>query len=186
VKLGARREDWFESGGGTAVGIESELVVAGTVEEALVATTACEGITTGSAAATGPFGPASAGSDGSMIASASGVVVDDGIGIALIVPIAEETAAWVVVGAAAGCSACVVEEEAAAGGGGGGASTELVCICGACSTAGEVVTSVGATTAGSGVVKMEVAAVRARERVHRLPFTVVIDSCGDAMQATGS
>jgi hypothetical protein len=48
------------------------------------------------------------------------------------------------------------------------------------------VTSVGATTAGSGVVKMEVAAVRARERVHRLPFTVVIDSCGDAMQATGS
>jgi hypothetical protein len=36
------------------------------------------------------------------------------------------------------------------------------------------------------VVRTEVAAVRARERVHRLPFTVVIDSCGEAMQATGS
>jgi hypothetical protein len=52
----------------------------------------------------------------------------------------------------------------------------------------EVVTSVGVTTAGSAVVvvKMEVAAVRARERVHRRPFTVVIDSWGDAMQAMGS
>jgi hypothetical protein len=48
----------------------------------------------------------------------------------------------------------------------------------------EVVTSVGVTIAGSSVMKVEVAAVRARERVHRLPFTVVIDSCGEAMQAT--
>jgi hypothetical protein len=48
---------------------------------------------------------------------------------------------------------------------------------------------VGVTTAAScvEVVRMEeVAAVRARERVHRLPLTVVIDSCGEAMQATGS
>jgi hypothetical protein len=33
---------------------------------------------------------------------------------------------------------------------------------------------------------MEGTEVRARERVHRFPFTVVIDSCGVAMQTTGS
>jgi hypothetical protein len=45
---------------------------------------------------------------------------------------------------------------------------------------------VGVATGGSEVVRIEVAAVRARERVHRRPLTVVIDSCGEAMQATGS
>lgn len=33
-------------------------------------------------------------------------------------------------------------------------------------------------------IEVEMTAVRARERVHRLPFTVVIDSCGVAIQAT--
>ena len=33
---------------------------------------------------------------------------------------------------------------------------------------------------GGGAV-VEVAAVRARERVHRLPLTVVIDCCGEDM-----
>jgi hypothetical protein len=47
----------------------------------------------------------------------------------------------------------------------------------------DVVTSVGETTAGSSAMVEVGAAVRARERVHRLPFTVVIDSCGVAMQA---
>jgi hypothetical protein len=46
---------------------------------------------------------------------------------------------------------------------------------------------VGVTTAGSSVATMEGTEVRARERVHRFPFTVVvIDSCGVAMQTTGS
>ena len=35
-------------------------------------------------------------------------------------------------------------------------------------------------------MEVDVAAVRARERVHRLPFTVVIDSCGEAIQAAQS
>ena len=47
-------------------------------------------------------------------------------------------------------------------------------------------TSVGVTTAASDEVRIEVAAVRTRERVHRRPLTVVIDSCGEAMQSTGS
>lgn len=48
--------------------------------------------------------------------------------------------------------------------------------------------SVGATTEiATGVgIEVDVAAVRARERVHRRPLTVVIDSCGEAMQAAQS
>lgn len=49
-----------------------------------------------------------------------------------------------------------------------------------------MVTSVGVATEGSSVVKLEVVAVRALERVHRLPLTVVIDSEGVAMQANSS
>jgi hypothetical protein len=48
----------------------------------------------------------------------------------------------------------------------------------------DVVTSVGVMIDGSSVVVEVVTAVRARERVHRLPFTVVIDSDGVAMRAT--
>jgi hypothetical protein len=75
------------------------------------------------------------------------------------------------------------------GGGGGGGSAALVCVCGGSTAVVDVVVSVGVTTADSRVVVVrmeEVAAVRARERVHRLPLTVVIDSCGEAMQAIGS
>lgn len=97
----------------------------------------------------------------------------------MIVPIAELAAS--VVDAMAGCSAGTVE---VGEGGGEDCSMALDCICGACSMAVEVVNSVGVTIDGSSVVEVEVAAVRARERVHRLPFTVVIDSCGEAMQAT--
>jgi hypothetical protein len=53
----------------------------------------------------------------------------------------------------------------------------------------DVAISVVVVTAGGScvvVVRIEVAAVRARERVHRRPLTVVIDSCGEAMQATGA
>jgi hypothetical protein len=50
-----------------------------------------------------------------------------------------------------------------------------------------VVRSVGAAAVGVATgVEVDVAAVRARERVHRLPLTVVIDSCGVAMQAAQS
>lgn len=51
----------------------------------------------------------------------------------------------------------------------------LVCICGASSAAVDVVVS-GGVTVDVSVVWEVVRAVRARERVHRLPLTVVIDS----------
>ena len=94
-----------------------------------------------------------------------------------------------VVGATAGCSTFVVAGAEGDEGGGGGGRTEdsvvSVCICDAGSMAVEVVTSVGVTTEGSSVTGAMVGAVRARERVHRLPLTVVIDSWGEAMQAIG-
>jgi hypothetical protein len=71
-------------------------------------------------------------------------------------------------------------------GGGEAASAALDCTWGACSTGVETVISVGVTTTGAALVTIEGTKVRARERVHRLPFTVVIDSCGVAMQTTGS
>jgi hypothetical protein len=183
----------------------SELVVAGasetgigtvgiaeTVGVGVEASATCDTIAAaaGLLACTCCCGAAAACCDGTV--SAVGVATADEIGTELIVPIAEETAACVVVGAAAGCSAGAEEGGAAddAGGAGGGASaTALVCTAGAAAVVDvDVVTSDGATTAGSDVVRIEVevAAVRARERVHRRPLTVVIDSCGEAMQATGS
>lgn len=133
-------------------------------------------------------GAATAGTDGP--GSDNGPVVADDVGIALLVPMAEDIAASVV-GAATGCSACAVDEGGSGDGGGGagggaagGATAALVCICGTCATAVEVVASVGVTTVGCSLTSEVVAAVRARERVHRLPLTVVIDSCGDAMQTT--
>ena len=97
------------------------------------------------------------------------------------------------VGATSGVSAGVSaggEEDAGGGGGGGGGggaggaddcSAALVWICCASSVV-EVCSSVGVTWAGASEVKDEVTAVRARERVHRLPLTVVTESCGVAMQ----
>lgn len=86
-----------------------------------------------------------------------------------------------------GTSACV--EDGGGGGDKGGASAAaLDCICAAC----EVVAGGGGgaaeVTSGATDVAMDVdvAAVRARERVHRRPLTVVTDSCGVAMQKTGS
>jgi hypothetical protein len=200
VNKGAGAEDRLGDGGRAAVGIVSELVGVGSVETSGVTTATCEATaaTAGMLFSTGLFGPAAACSDGARIAS--GIVGASGIETALIVPIAEETAAaCVVVGAAKRWSAAAEEGGGAAaeddgGGGGGGeareeaAPTTVVCACCACSAVVEVVTSVGVTTAGSAVVvvRIEVAAVRARERVHRRPLTVVIDSCGEAMQATGS
>lgn len=62
------------------------------------------------------------------------------------------------------------------------------CVCCVRSITVEVVGSVGAATVDAAGVEIgvDVAAVRARDRVHRLPFTVVIDSCGVAMQAAQS
>lgn len=63
------------------------------------------------------------------------------------------------------------------------ASGALVCICGVFCTVVELVTSavVAMDEVDGGAL---VASVRARERVHRLPFTVVIDSGGEAIRAT--
>jgi hypothetical protein len=113
VKKGAGSEDRLGDEGRAAVGIVSELVDAGTVGTAVVlsvvATATCDATaaTTGLLFSTGFFGPAAAGSDGTRFAS--GTVGASGMGTALIVPIAEETAASgvvvVIVGASTDCSA---------------------------------------------------------------------------------
>lgn len=107
----------------------------------------------------------------------------------VLVPIADVAATSVVdvVGTAVGCCAgwsagVVVEagavEEGGGGGGGGGGGDDVwavvVCICDVSSAAVDVVTAGGAAVDVSVVLEV-VRAVRARERVHRLPFTVVID-----------
>ena len=105
----------------------------------------------------------------------------------LIVPVADVAATSVVdvVGTVAGCCAgwsagVVVEagavEEGGGGGGGGGDDVwaVVVCICDVSSAAVDVVTAGGVAVDVSVVLEV-VRAVRARERVHRLPFTVVID-----------
>jgi hypothetical protein len=168
VKIGAGSEERIRDCTGIAVGFESEFVVAGTVRAA-AATAENWG-----RFATGFFGPAGARTAGAR--SAAELLCAFCIGRASIVPIADEIAA-AVDGAGDG--------EGAAGGG-EETATALVCAWGACSGEVEVVTSVGVTIDGSSVVRLEVVAVRARERVHRLPFTVVIDSDGVAMQANGS
>ena len=112
---------------------------------------------------------ASIGSDDARAASES--ICTDDIEIALIVPIAEVAAASVV-DAVAGCSVDTME---GVKGGEGGSSMALVCICGASSMAVEVVGSVEVMIDSSWTADVDVAAVRARERVHRFPFTVVID-----------
>jgi hypothetical protein len=168
--------------GAAELGVELvvELDVTAAAGVAGVATATCGGTSAGS------FGPGCATASGAT--SASGRVCGEGLGAALLVPVAEELAD--VVAAAGGGSADADEDEAGGGGGGGGSeggaedAAALVCICGACAAGVEEVTSVGVTTAGSCVVRLEVAAVRARERVHRLPFTFVVDSWGVAMQAT--
>lgn len=104
---------------------------------------------------------------------------------------AEETAACVVVGAGAGWSIAGDDGGGSAaaaedGGGWGAASAAVVCAGGVSCAVVDVVTCGCSTAAVSWVVRTEVAAVRARERVHRRPLTVVIDSCGEAMQTTGS
>lgn len=186
VKSGGMIEDATDDKVGTAIATVSEVDAAGFVEEAEVTAATCEGTAAGLLnSSAGCPGPAAAGPDGARFAS--GIFRADDIGTALIVPIAEVTATSVV-GAVAGCSAIAVVGCSAIaveeGGGGGGASAALVCICGASSMAVEVVNSVGVRIDGSSVVRVEVAAVRARDRVHLLPLTVVIDSCGEAIQAT--
>jgi hypothetical protein len=138
---------------------------------------------------TGLLGPAAATCDGAELASA--VVGASGIGAGVSVPIAVETVACVEGAAADGSAATEEGGGATACAGGidaGGDSTALVCAGGGATTAVEVAMSVVVTSGGACVVvvRIEVAAVRARERVHRRPLTVVIDSCGVAMQATGS
>lgn len=160
----------------TAVGMESELVGAGLVEGAVVATaaadtTACDSSTSGAGS-----GAAATGLDGARSARAEACATEEMT--ALLVPIAEDAAS---VGDA--CSASCVED--AGGGGGSEDSAALVSTCWASEVVVVEVNSVGVTTAGS-AVEVEVAAVRARERVHRLPLTVVVKSCGVAMQKTHS
>ena len=180
MKEGRLIEDMAGENVGAAKSNVSELVDDVLVGGAEVPSATCKGATAGLRdSSAGCPGLAAAGPDSARFASA--LFGADDIGAGILVPIAEDTATSVV-GTTAGCSAGSVEEGGSGEGEGGGCSTGLVCICGACSTAVEVVNSVGVTTDGSSVVTVDVAAVRARERVHRLPLTVVIDSCGEAMQ----
>jgi len=200
VNRGVDRIDWTSDGDGAATTIGSELDLSGvaitelavarlaapelvvaelkvteTAGAATVATATCDRSSAGS------FGPGCATASGAI--SASRVDCAEGLGTALLVPIAEELADVV---AAAGGGSAGADEDEAGGGSEGGAddAAALVCICGACAAGIEEVTSVGVTTAGSSVVRLEVVAVRARDRVQRLPFTVVVDSWGAAMQPT--
>jgi hypothetical protein len=177
---------------GTAKATTSEFVGARLVGRVEDTAAACEGTADGpSDSGDGCPGAAAAGPAGASFGS--GAIRVDDVGTGLIVPIADVAAASVVdvvgaatgcsVGCSVGCSAAVVDEEGGGGGGGGGAAAVLVCICDASSRVVDEVTSVGVTTADSSVVVEVVAAVRAREREHRFPFTVVIDSCGVAMRA---
>jgi hypothetical protein len=175
---------------GTARATTSELVGTGLVGTIKDIAAACEGTVDGSVGSSGSSsddcpGAAAVGPSGASFGD--GAIRVDDVGIELIVPIADVAAASVVdvfgaaTGCSVGCSAEVVDE---LGGGGGAAAAVLVCTRDASSAVVDVVTSVGVTTAVSAVVLEVVAAVRARERIHRLPFTVVTDSCGLAMRAT--
>jgi hypothetical protein len=108
---------------GTAIATVSELVDAGPVGGAEVTTATCEG--TGASlldSSAGRPGPAATGPDGAMFASGS--FRTDDIRTALLVPVAEVTAASVV-GATSGCCAGAVEDSGA-GSCAGGASAALV------------------------------------------------------------
>lgn len=105
----------------------------------------------------------------------------------LPVPAAEDTTTCDV-GIGTIADASTEEETAGAGGGGGGGGGSgcsdaeppaAVCCVGTAAAIVDEVGSVGATADGTAAgveVEVGVAAVRARERVHRLPFTVVTDS----------
>lgn len=190
VNRGAGSDEASADGGRAAVNNVSELVGATGGGAAAASCTDSEGTAAaaGLLTATGRCGTATACWDCAG-AAASGGAGADGIGAALIVPMAEETVACVVVGAAAGGSIAGDDGGGAAAkddGDRGGASAALVCAGGASCAVVDVVTCGGSAAVVSWVVKTEVAAVLARERVHRRPLTVVIDSCGEAMQTTGS
>lgn len=79
----------------------------------------------------------------------------------------------------------IAEDAGADGDEGGGSGAALDWICWASEVVVEEVNSVEVISAAS-EVRVDMAAVRAWERVHRLPLTVVTDSCGVAMQKTDS
>ena len=160
----------------TTVPVVSELVGAIFAGGSVGAAATCEGTTTGSQDREGSLEAESlgAGADGSRNAG-RGVVASD-IRTRLPVPAAEDTVACDV--GKDTRTDCPTGEDDTGGGGDGG-----------CFAIVEVVGSVGATAVGAAAgveMEVDVAAVRARERVHLLPFTVVIDSCGEAMQAAQS
>jgi hypothetical protein len=122
-------------------------------------------------------GAAATRAEGTRFAKVEDGVRDEAVSL---VPIVED----VVSGGGASCAASVVEVEEG-GGGRGGASVVVVCICAASCVVEGGVDSVEESTT-SVEMSVDVAAVRARERVHRRPFTVVVRSCGVAMQKTHS
>lgn len=147
---------------------------------------ACEDAMTISLDCEGVFGVGVAGVGAEDSKTALGEDGASDVRTVLPVPNAEVTAACDVGrGRSVGC---LTEDDDAtgAGGGGGGGNwgaggllTAVGCVCGTCSAIIDVVGPVAATEVGGAIgvdIEVEVAAVRTRERVHRLPLTVVIDS----------
>lgn len=116
-------------------------------------------------------GAAAAGGVGTKFASGADCAADDAAGLSASV--AEGAASW-----DEGAAAAWVDD-------GGSSAASFVSICCASVVVAEGATSGGVTWAAS-ELRVGVAAVRARERVHRLPLTVVIDSCGVDMPGIDS
>lgn len=153
----------------------------------------CEGTTTVSLVGEGALVgcTSGAGADDGMTAGGGRVASD--MRTSLLVPNAVDAATCGVGrGTIADCPSGEVNAGGAGGDGGGGGCWDAGglaagCVRGGCSAVVEVVDSMGAAAVGVAVgVEVGVVAVRAWERVHRLPFTVVIDSCGVAIQAAQS
>jgi hypothetical protein len=159
----------------TATSIESELVgVAGEAAGTEETSGAADGSETASSLTAAPgFGATATGGEGWIFASGADCATDE---TGLSVPVAGGASSDV--GAGAGESSCGAEAA--------GAWAALVCSCCSSEVVVDEVNSLGVTTGGSEARVVDVAAVRARERVHRLPLTVVIDSWGVAMQKTES
>lgn len=168
---------------GTAVSTVSEIGVK-LVRDTVIITATCEG--TVDVFVVGAVSPGSAPCtvDTGMV---SGLDGGPGKRTALPVPGADDTAG-AIVGVRTDCSAGDEAIGTSGDDSGGGAEglMLLVGICGASCTTVEVVTSVGVTTADVSEMTAGVVTNRARERVHRFPFTVVMDSRGVAMHARDS
>ena len=149
-----------------AADVAPEVAALEVVEGAVVAAGAAETAGCVVSRSEARSGAAATGAEGAMFASAE----DCARGKTALVVLSAD----VVSGGGACCAASVVD-----GAGGGGAAVVVCAWAASCA----VVVEVNSVEAAAWVeMRVDVAAVRARERVHRLPLTVVVRSCGVAMR----